>query len=159
MVIGPPLILPSSGSQLNATLQPIYNILSGSVTEIPPKIGSGSYVDVRDVAALHVWAYEHPEKANGERYIACSGFGPPQAAADILHKNYKGTKIADNIPVGSPGKDYIGYNNKTGEVSNVQFPPEYPRPVGTKAERVIGIQWVPFTQSVVETAKVLEPLL
>lgn len=158
-MIGPPLVLAASPSELNVTLQPIYNILSGSVTQIPAKIGSGSYVDVRDCATVHAWAFENPEKSNGQRYIAAAGSGPPQGAADILRSHYKGTKIADKILVGNPGQDYIGYNKETGEVSDVRFPPEFPRPVGKKAEEATGIQWIPFTQSVVETAKALEPLL
>ena len=152
-------MLPASGSQLNMTLLPIYNILSGTAKEIPPKIGSGGYVDVRDVATIHLWAYENPEKANGERYIASAGYGPPQGGADILRKKYEGTKIAEKILVGVPGAGYIGYNKETGEVANVEYPPENARPNGKKAEKAAGIKYIPFTQSVIDTAVAMEPLL
>jgi nucleoside-diphosphate-sugar epimerase len=159
VVIGPPIIIPDSGLKLNETLQPIYNILSGSVSEIPAQIGSGAYVDVRDVAAMHVWAFENPEKANGERYIAATSYGPPQGVADILRYKYRGTKIAEKILVGNPGKGYIGYDKKTGEVSEPDYLPEFPRPSAKKAQESMGLTWIPFKQSVIETAKALEPLL
>jgi nucleoside-diphosphate-sugar epimerase len=133
--------------------------LSGSVSEIPAKIGSGSFVDVRDVAKVHVWAYEHPEKANGERYITTAGYGPPQGVADILRKEYEGTKIAEKILIGNPGEGYTGYNKESGEVAVPDYLPESSRPSGNKARDALGIKWIPFTQSVIETAKSLEPLL
>lgn len=159
VVIGPPINLPSSGSGLNETLKPIYDILSGAASGIPLKIGSGSFVDVRDVARVHIWVYEHPEVANGERYIAATSFGPPQGIADILRYEYKGTKFAEKILVGTPGEGYAGYNKETGEVVDVDYLPEFARPSGKKAETAIGLKWIPFKQSVIESAKALEPLL
>jgi nucleoside-diphosphate-sugar epimerase len=138
---------------------PLWNILSGTAKEIPPRLGTASSVDVRDVAAVHVWAYENPHKADGERYICLEGYGPPQAVADILRKKYEGTKIGEKIFVGSPGEDYIGYNKTTGEVDSIDYLPGTARPVGHKAEREIGIKWIPFKQSVIDTAEALEPLL
>src|ERR1700733_4975411 len=101
VVIGPPIIIPDSRLKLNETLLPIYNILSGSVSEIPAQISGGAYVDVRDVAKVHVWAFENLEKANRERYIAATSYRPLQGVADILRYKYRGTKIAENILVGN----------------------------------------------------------
>ncbi|KFZ19518.1 hypothetical protein V501_00629 [Pseudogymnoascus sp. VKM F-4519 (FW-2642)] len=159
VVIGPPIIMPDSGSKLNETLLPIYKILSGSVSEMPAQIGGGAYVDVRDVAKVHLWAFENSEKANGERYIAATSYGPPQGVADILRYKYRGTKIAEKIIVGNPGEGYIGYNKETGEVSQPDYLPESPRPSAKKAQESIGLTWIPFKQSVIETAGVLEALL
>ena len=159
MVIGPPIVLPSIGADINETLKPVYDILSGSVSEIPAKIGSSAFVDVRDVATIHVWVYEHPEEANGQRYIATMSYGPPQGVADILRYHYKDSKIGEKILIGNPGEGYIGYNKETGEVSEPDYLPELPRPSGKKAQEAIGLKLIPFTQSVIETAKALEPLL
>ncbi|KUJ16913.1 NAD-dependent epimerase/dehydratase:3-beta hydroxysteroid dehydrogenase/isomerase-like protein [Mollisia scopiformis] len=159
VVIGPPITLPASGSKFNETLQPLFNILSGAAETVPPSIGSGSFVDVRDVAFMHTWAYENPKKADGERYIACNGFGPSQALADILREHYKGTTIGEKIPVGTPGAGYVGYNKETGKVESVQYPPENIKVDGTKAVREMGIKYISFPQSVVDTAKALEPLV
>lgn len=160
VVIGPPLVLAANPAHINFTLQPVYGILSGTSKEIPPKIGSGSYVDVRDVATLHVWVFEHSNEANGERYIAAAGHGPPQGISDILRIEYKGTKIAEKITVGNPGHDYLGYNKETGEVDDQpDYLPESTRPSGKKAAEAAGIKWIPFKQSVIESAKMFEAYL
>ena len=159
VVIGPPIYLPSSGSQLNETLRPLFSILSGSAKEVGPNIGSGGFVDVRDVAFLHIRAYENASKANGERFCACQGFGPLQAVADILRREYKGTSIGEKIPVGDPGKGYQGYDESTGKIVGLDYEEGKSRVDGGKAERVTGLKYIDFEKSVLDTAKVLEALL
>jgi nucleoside-diphosphate-sugar epimerase len=140
-------------------LAPFFSIFSSTAKTIPPNIGSGSFVDVRDVAYEHVWAYENPSKADGQRYIACEGFGPTQAVADILRYAYKGTPIAEKILVGNPGEKYLGFNKETGDVDYVKYNPGTVRVDGSKAEREMGFKYISFKQSVLDTAKALEPLL
>lgn len=159
VVIGPPIFLPKSAAQLNETLSPIFKLLSGAVSEVPPNIGSGGFVDVRDVAKIHTWAFEHPKEANGERYIAAEGFGPMQAAADILRLKFKGTEIEGKIPVGKPGEGYTGYDAKTGEVGHVQYLEGSTEINGQKVSRVMGLEYVEYRKSVEETAEVLKALL
>ncbi|KAG4026914.1 hypothetical protein MFRU_035g00660 [Monilinia fructicola] len=162
VVIGPPVSLPSSGEKLNETLRPLYNLLSGATTSIPPNLGTGSFVDVRDVAYMHTWAYEHPEKSNGHRYIACAGFGPLQAQADILrdHLKQKGDDaLLKNIPVGNPGEGYVGYNEEAGKVESVGWAPGKPRVSGEKAEREMGFKYRTLLESTRDTAEALRPLL
>jgi nucleoside-diphosphate-sugar epimerase len=153
VTIGPPVQPPSSPSKLNTTLLPIYNIFTGGL--IPPSISSGFFIDVRDVAFIHLWAYEHPGIANGERYVACHGYGPPQAAADILREAYPDRR--DIIQVGKPGEGYIGYEN--GVVKEVKSLPDKFSVSGEKAERVIGFKTRTFKESLLETAKVMEQYL
>ncbi|TGO26465.1 hypothetical protein BPAE_0059g00350 [Botrytis paeoniae] len=161
-VIGPPVSLPETGEKLNETLKPIYNILSGATKSISPATGTGSSVDVRDVAYMHIWAYEHPEKSDGERYIACSGTGPAQALADILREYFKekgDEKALEKIVVGNPGEGYGGYNKETGKVESVDWAPERPRVSGEKAQRAMGFRFRSFKESTIETAEALRPLL
>lgn len=158
VVIGPPVVLPAHPSALNETLLPVWKVFSGAAT-VPPSIGSGSSVDVRDVAKEHVWAYENPSISDGERYIACAGKGPPQAASDVLRHAYKGTAIGGKIPAGSPGEGYLGYDKETGIVNGVKYPLGQVTFDGTKAEKAMGFKYIPFEQSVIDTAKALEPLL
>ena len=108
---------------------------------------------------MHIWAFENAAKSDGERYIACKGFGPVQAAADILHEKYKDTKIGERIVVGNPGEGYLGYNKETKTVDDVVYLPAKPQVSGKKAERVMGIKWISFKQSINDTADVLETLL
>ncbi|KAH8804668.1 hypothetical protein F5884DRAFT_796833 [Xylogone sp. PMI_703] len=159
VVIGPPALLASSPSGLNETLRPVYSIFSGTASAIPPYIGSGGFVDVRDVAEIHVWAYEHSDIADGERYIACQGFGPTQAVADILREKYAGTKFEEKITKGEPGNAYEGFNKDSGKVEYVRWKKGSVQVDGSKAEKAAGIKYIDFPQSVIETAKALEPLL
>ena len=107
---------------------------------------------------MHIWAYEHPKESDGERFIACQGSGPTQALADILRYEYKGEE-RERIVKGEPGVGYGGYNKETGEVEEVRWLEGRPRVSGKKAEKVMGIQYISFQKSVVDTAKALEPLL
>lgn len=157
--MGPPIILPSSGSKLNETLKPVWDIFSGAAAEIPPYIGTGSFVDVRNVATMHIWAFENASKSDGERYLGVQGFGPMQAVADILRDAYKGIAIGEKITKGNPGEGYVGYNKETGTVDEIGFLPGARRINGTKAVREMGLKYIPFQQSIVDTAKVFEALL
>ena len=110
---------------------------------MPPKLGSGSYADVRDVARLQIWALENPSKSSGERYLAANGPGFPQAAADILHRAYPDR--VDVMPKGHPGEGYLPDHS---------WPPGAVSVSGEKAQRAImGEPWIGFEQSVLDTAK------
>jgi nucleoside-diphosphate-sugar epimerase len=157
VVFGPPVILPSSPAKLNETLRPIFSILSsGPSASLPPNIGSGSFVDVRDVAFMHLWAFENAAKADGERYIACAGFGPSQAAADVLRERYKGTRVGEGIVRGTPGE---GYSGGIGMGEKVEYLPGRVQVSGKKAEREMGLKYVSFRKSILDTAEALEKLL
>lgn len=159
VVMGPPVILPSSPSKLNETLRPIYDIFSGEADELPPYIGTGAFVDVRNVATMHIWAFENASKSDGERYLGVQGFGPTQAVADVLNHAYKGTKFEEKIIKGTPGEGYVGYDKETGTVPTVGFMPGARRISGQKAVKEMGLQYIPFQQSILDTAKVLEAFL
>lgn len=108
---------------------------------------------------MHLWAYENSSKADGERYIACGGYGPIQAAADVLHEKYKGTKAAEKIILGKPGEEYLGYDKESGRVQKVGYLPGRVQISGEKAEREMGIRYISFQKSVADTAEELEKLL
>lgn len=117
---------------------------------------------MRDVADMHIWAYEHPEKSDGERYIACSGPGPAQGQADILREYFKekgDEEALAKIVVGTPGKDYVGYNKETEKVESVEWLPGGVHISGEKAEREMGFKYRNFKESSIETAEALKPLL
>lgn len=116
-------------------------------------------MDVRDVALMHIWAYENPGIADGQRYIACCGKGPLQAVSDILRHHYKGTTIGDNVAIGIPGHGYIGYDDTTETASNIRYPPGSIRVDGSHAEKVMGFKYIPVEQTAIDTAKAMEPYL
>jgi len=148
VVFGPPLLLPSNPDLLNETLKPVWQIFSGSVKEMPAQIGSGSYVDVRDVAAIHMFAVENPKISNHKRYIAAAGNGPPQAIADYLHKIYPDRD--GKMIKGKPGEGYEqGYGWSKNGTSII--------PDLTNED--IKIQWIQFEKCIADTAKMMEQYL
>ena len=147
VVVGPPVQPPPSPSGLNETLRPIWDIFSGETQSLPPAIGSAGYIDVRDVAAIHIWCAENPTESANQRYLMAEGRGTPQAAADILRKAYPDRKM---IPVGEPGSDYT---------PDYSWPKDAMTFVSSKAEKATGRTFIKYDQSILETAKVFERYL
>ena len=123
-------------------------MFSGETQEIPPGIGSFSYVDVRDVAAIHAWCAEHPKESANHRYLMAVGRAPPQAAADILRKAYPERKPL--IPEGELGKDYS---------PDFSWPENGLSFDSSPAEKAIGRSFIGFEKSILDTAKVFEKYL
>lgn len=146
VVTGPPVSFPASPAQLNETLLPIWRIYASELPdgELPPQIGGAGYIDVRDVARMHVWAAEHHALANGNRYLLANGKAPPQAVADILRAKFP----ERDIIVGDPGKGYTpDYDFVKGESSLVS----------TKALAALGVdRFIDFETSVLDTVKAFE---
>ena len=144
VVAGPPIQPPSSPSAINETLKPYYDIFTGATTTVPPIHGIGSFVDIRDVTAMHVWCVEHPNQCANQRYLVVNGRVTPQAAADVLRKAYPEREC---IPVGTPGGDYEeGYGWPKGGMSFC----------GDKVRKILGREYIGFERSVLDTAKVFE---
>ena len=139
---------PASASALSTSVRPVWELFSGRATEILPSTGSNEYVDVRDVAKIHLWCMEHPDQSANQRYIATAGLGPRQAVADILRKAYPEREPI--IPRGKPGE---GYRPDFGLFTTNR------KCNGTKAAEAIGLQYIPYDQSIIDTAKVLEQYL
>ncbi|MCJ1267695.1 hypothetical protein MMC22_007581 [Lobaria immixta] len=147
VVIGPPVQPAANPDDLNMTIKPLWEIFSGACAgdrDLPPVIGIGSVVDVRDVAALHIWCAENPSDSNGQRYIISNGRGTPQAVADLLRKVYPDRK---GLPAEKPEKDYD---------SDYSWPKGGPGIQETKAKGVLGRDLIGFERSVIETVEAFE---
>ncbi|KAF4903839.1 putative uncharacterized oxidoreductase [Colletotrichum viniferum] len=143
-VSGPPLTRPRSPSNISSSCMFIWRYLNGEEL-VGPMPYWDYWVDVRDVAKLVAWAFDHGDEADGERYISKTTWAPPQATADILRPAYPTLSIKQ----GCPGEGYLpGW--KTPWETDVD---------GSKALRVIGGDYVPYDQSVLDTAKSFEPLM
>ena len=148
VVTGPPINPPSEASGLNETLRPAWNLLSGSLSEIPPNIGTAGCIDVRDVATVHVWCATHPAEAANHRFFTTAGRGTNQAAADILRKAYPDR--AEVIPKGEPGSDY------EADYGFLRDGPSYENEMAKKA---VGGEFIRYDQSIRDSAKALERYL
>ncbi|KIW17388.1 hypothetical protein PV08_04582 [Exophiala spinifera] len=143
VVTGPPASFPKTPEALNETLLPVWRIWSGDKT-VPAQIGSAGYIDVRDVARLHVWAMEHPARSDGQRYLVANGKAPPQAAADLLRERFPDRDIV----VGNPGEGYTpDYAFVDGE----------PSMVSTKALDALGVDgFISYDRSILDTVDAFE---
>lgn len=145
VVTGPPVSWPATPEKLNTTLLPVWNIYSGHQT-MPPQIGGAGYIDVRDVARMHIWAIEHPDQSNGERYLMSNGKAPPQAIADILRRHFP--ERANEIIVGNPGAGYT---------EDYWFVEDEGSFVSSKAYKALGVKrFTAFDRSILDTVEAFE---
>lgn len=145
---GPPLTTPASPAQISETAQFVWLVLSGQDLDAAGKVtGSNGFVDLRDVARAVVFAVQHSDVADGQRYLLSASFASPQATADILRKAYPERRAI--IAEGHPGAGYLpGY----------AFPADRAHDA-SKFVKASGQAFIPFETTVVDTAKVFEALL
>lgn len=150
VVMGPAPAFSASPDELAEGLKPLYKVWAGTSQQMPSPIGTSSYVDVRDVAEIHLWAALNPQKANGQRYIASAGYGPAQAFADILRERYP----TDNkIVEGTSGMGYTTGTDYCDRPTRVWYPPERPQLCGRKIVEHMGIKYRVLAESVLDTVE------
>ncbi|KAM7220819.1 hypothetical protein V8F06_003713 [Rhypophila decipiens] len=109
--------------KLNESSHALYSLLGAK--EIPPVDFCG-FVDSRTIAQAHIAALEK-EEAAGQRFLVGSHFDY-QSAVDSLKKELP--ELASRLPLGTPGKG-----------------PETYELDGSKAERVLGIKYIPLNET------------
>lgn len=147
VVTGPPVQPPANPNDLNMTIKPVWGMLSRAYSGnrgLPPVIGTGSIIDVRDVSALHIWCAENPTKSDGQRYLVTNGRATPQALADVIRRVFPDRK---GLPAESPEKDYeADYSWPKGRMSIRE----------SKAKEALGRDLIGFETSIVDTVDMLE---
>lgn len=148
MCAGPPIVPPKTPSEINISTKVIWDVFTGVPLDKAgiPGVYPG-YVDVRDVARAVVYAVEHPEETDGERFILARWYSPPRKLADLLGKMYSGDK--ELIEAGTEGESY-----------DADF--EFPSRIvfdGSKIVRATGKEYIPWEQTVVDTIEGLRHLL
>jgi len=148
LVAGPPLVTPESQKHIGETYQlPADVYLGKKLEESGLPTASAGYVDVRDVARLVIFGVEHPEKADGERFILAAAAAPAQTVADILREKYPERRGI--IQEGTPG---VGYEK------GYKFPKRLVYD-GSKAVKFTGQEYIPWDKTVVDTIEKLRPIL
>ncbi|KAF5000747.1 hypothetical protein FGRMN_1515 [Fusarium graminum] len=135
-----------SVSKIGDTTAFIWQVFSGAQTP-KPLVPNPSYVDVRDIARVAVFSVANPAETDGERFLLSAGIVPPQAAADILRKEYP--ERQDIIKIGQPGE---GYSPDYGYPEDKVFD-------ASKAIKLTGQDFIPVEKSIIDTAKSLERFL
>ncbi|AEO56629.1 hypothetical protein MYCTH_45943 [Thermothelomyces thermophilus ATCC 42464] len=147
-VAGPALVPPATFGDINRTNRLIPEVYSGVPLEEAGRKGAlVHYVDVRDVARLVVFAVDHPEATNGERYLLAAHHSPAQAVADLLREAYP--ERAGIIHKGNPGEGYL---------PDYRFPPDGIVYDGSKAVRLTGQDYIPWPKTVLDTAESVKHL-
>ena len=151
--INPALIVgPVLSDDFSYSIQLIERLLAGSVPAMP-KLGF-TYVDVRDVADLHIRAMTHPE-AGGKRFIATDRFLWTRETADILRARLGDdarkvpTRVAPNFMVRAMGLFDPAIRTITGDLGQrTEYSSE-------KARTLLGWTPRPVEDAIEDTARSL----
>ncbi|KZT50670.1 NAD(P)-binding protein [Calocera cornea HHB12733] len=136
LAFGPPIQPVDSMSHLNTSADEVWKLMNGSCHTVPPNVVP-VWIDVRDVARMHVAALSNPLAAN-QRYITVAGVFTNSQIAHILRQAYPDLAAQGRIPP-----------------SDNDFPPEQYDADSSKALRDFDAHWVGFDQSVKDTAEEL----
>lgn len=151
--INPSVVLgPVLGRDFSDSVQVVQRLLSGKVPGLP-RLGF-CFVDVRDVADLHIRAMTAPEAA-GQRFIAAGDFAWMEEVAAILRAHLGDAagkvptrKVPDLVLrlVALFDRSVAAVAPRLGEKRTF---------VSTKAERVLGWQPRPLEETVLDCARSL----
>lgn len=142
LVFGPVIHHLNNLESINTSNARFVDLIQGKWKEEIAPTGVHFWVDVRDVAAAHVNAIEKPE-AGGKRFftVAPQIFSNKEIVA-VVRKNFP--EYEKNLPA--------------DDVKGGTYPDNgAPKTDNSRATKVLGIDWVPFEKSVVDTVKSLKP--
>lgn len=143
MVFGPVVHYLASLDSINTSNERIVDCVRGKWREAVPPTGPAMiWVDVRDVALAHVKAGLEIPEAGGRRLFVVSGWFSNAELAALVRKNFP--EDSERLPTAE---------TKGGEVA-----PEGERFKYDNSEttRLLGIDWIGFEKSVVDTARSLK---
>ncbi|KAH8886455.1 NAD dependent epimerase/dehydratase [Thozetella sp. PMI_491] len=132
-VFGPSVSAPASLDRLNESTHALWSLVGAD--SVPPTDFAG-FVDVRDLAAAHITAYESPEAA-GQRFLIGSKFSWQIAADAILAEL---PELSNRIPKGTPG---AGNTEKVYSLDS------------SKVQKVLGVEFTPVNVTVRDSIKQL----
>ena len=144
MVYGPVVNYLASLDSVNTSNERFVDCLRGKWREqgIPSTGPAVIWVDVRDVAAAHVKAGLEIPEAGGKRLFVVSGVFSNAELAALVRKNFPEDK--EKLP--------------TEETKGGELPDEGERfrYDNSETSKLLGIEWIGFEKSVVDTVKSLK---
>jgi nucleoside-diphosphate-sugar epimerase len=144
LVLGPIVHYLNSLDALNTSNLRIRDLITGAAKEKCPPTGNYLWVDVRDLAEAHVLAMEKDETA-GKRFFITKGNFCNREIVGIIAQEFPEYK--DGLPEGEA--------LKSGD-----FPEGGPTGWdNTQSLDVLGVNYRPFKDCIVDTVRSLQPLL
>jgi len=134
MVFGPPPQPFTSMDNLNESVGQLWQLFSGQAKEVP-FTGFPGFIDVHDLAYLHVAALSN-EKAKNQRYLTVGGHYSFDQAVVIAREAFPEHASRMTPSTGKPAPEHYALDT-------------------SKVEADFGIQWTPFNKTITETAGAL----
>ena len=140
LVLGPIVHYLNSLDALNTSNQRLRNVIQGKCKDEYPPGGPYIFVDVRDLALLHVKAIED-KSAAGKRFFVTAGHFNGKALVDVIRKDfpeYKDQVTQESVKDGGfPEGGVYNIDNK-------------------RASELLGKKWITLEKSVLDTVKSLQ---
>lgn len=133
-VFGPQAFDSEVKETLNTSSEVINNLLKLKSTDKVPET-MARWIDVRDVAAAHLVAFEK-DAAKNQRLVLSAGDFTGQDLVDVIHKN--AGDAAKNVPVGNPGTG----PELRASLCKVDL---------SKTEGILGFKYITLDQSVIDS--------
>lgn len=147
MVFGPVVHHLASLESINTSNERFVSLLQGkwkTDSNVLPDTGAYLWVDVRDVAAAHVDAFEKPELA-GTRLFTTAGYYSNRDILAIVRKQFP--ELQDRLPAEDVPGGGLPPSDKLFKFDN------------SATTKALGVQWRSLESTVVETVKSVQPFL
>ncbi|KAL3455579.1 NAD(P)-binding protein, partial [Aspergillus heterothallicus] len=145
MVYGPVIHHIADLSALNTSNERIRDIAFGKAKDAVPYTGVFLWVDVRDLAEAHVLAIEKPE-AGGHRFCLSPGKYSNRELVEVIREEFPelrdGLATEEDALKGGdfPPGGWYGYDS-------------------SKSEKILGVSYRSFKESIVDTVNSLKPFV
>lgn len=132
LILGPPSQVIESMDSLNTSAGAVWSVIDAKEL---PATSFPVFTDVRDIANIHVLATTE-DIAKGQRYLSIAGHFDNSQIVEIIARHFPEQK------------------HRLPKVDKVEVPEHFATD-SSKVEKQLGIKWIPFEQSIVDTAKSL----
>jgi nucleoside-diphosphate-sugar epimerase len=147
MIYGPVIHQPESLDTVNTSNARIRDAMLGKWIGEIPATGLFIWIDVRDIALLHVLALEsESEEIIGQRVFSTQGYYSNKEIVEIVRKHYP--EYEDRLP----NKDIKGGDFPEGGLDG------YFKVDNSRSKKLLGKDFISFEQSIVDLVKTLKAL-
>ncbi|KAI3406290.2 hypothetical protein KGF56_000770 [Candida oxycetoniae] len=135
-VLGPQAYEVKNKTQLNFSADISGKLLNLKPSDEIPEF-FGDYIDVRDTAKAHIFAFEHPEKSNGERFLLRDCYFTNDSLVELIRKNFPQLQL----PKGDLEKSAQLIEEKA-----LRLDP-------SKTNSILQFKYIPLEQSIIDSVQ------